>query len=102
MAAGRRLAGVSSFGSSGTNAHVVVEEAPEPPLERPEFERPCQVLALSAKQRCGAEGAGAALCGLSGVASGCSTGRRVLHGQRRSQPLRASAGGGGGLDAGDG
>jgi len=42
-----RRAGVSSFGSGGTNAHVVVEEAPELPPSGPS--RPWQVLPLSAK-----------------------------------------------------
>ncbi|HKF49641.1 MAG TPA: type I polyketide synthase [Terracidiphilus sp.] len=50
----RRLAGVSSFGLSGINAHLVVGEAPQQP-QRPEPEdRPsCRILALSARTEAG-------------------------------------------------
>jgi acyl transferase domain-containing protein/NADPH:quinone reductase-like Zn-dependent oxidoreductase/acyl carrier protein len=44
-----RIAGVSGFGISGTNAHVVLEEAPALPAAEPTPDRTAHLLAVSAK-----------------------------------------------------
>lgn len=46
---GRRIAGVSSFGFTGTNAHLIVGEALQRDDAEPDARRPRSVLALSAK-----------------------------------------------------
>ncbi|HEY4815079.1 MAG TPA: type I polyketide synthase, partial [Chthoniobacterales bacterium] len=48
---GKRIAGVSSFGFSGTNAHVILEESTETPPGVSGSDRPLHVLTFSAREK---------------------------------------------------
>ncbi len=95
---GRRLAGVSSFGMGGTNAHVVLEQAETSPLRAvPDSGEP-QIVCVSAPEEAGVLRAGAAFAdaldrpdglSLAALAHGSQAGRR--HWQRRRAVVGRSA-----------
>ncbi|HEX2203515.1 MAG TPA: thioester reductase domain-containing protein, partial [Longimicrobium sp.] len=85
-----RRAGVSSFGVGGTNAHVVLEEAPEPEPRSDEV-RPWQLFVLSARSKAAVDHAAARLAshlethsdvGLADVAFTLQAGRRAFDHRR--------------------
>ncbi|MBP5971175.1 SDR family NAD(P)-dependent oxidoreductase [Brasilonema sp. CT11] len=45
----KQIAGVNSFGASGTNAHIILAAAPELDSVKPEVDRPIHIVNLSAK-----------------------------------------------------
>lgn len=55
-----RAGGISAFGFSGTNAHVVLEEAPSPPAAEAKTDRPSHVVTLSARSQTALAGTAAA------------------------------------------
>jgi len=78
-----RLSGVSAFGMSGTNAHVILGEAPRQDTSAPTLERPLHLLTLSAKTEAAFHAlksryAESSLSALSDMAYSANTGRAHL------------------------
>ncbi|ORB29792.1 type I polyketide synthase [Mycolicibacterium parafortuitum] len=88
---GIRRAGVSSFGVGGTNAHIVLEEAPYQPAPTPARARP-SVLVLSARTQEALEDSRAALAGeLADSAEISLPDAAYTLTRRRREPVRMAA-----------
>ena len=91
-----RRAGVSSFGFAGTNAHAVLEEAPDVAPYRAAADRPLHILALSAKSETALDALAAKferhLAGEPSVADACFTANAGrAHGPHRLAVVGASS-----------